>query len=83
MFYIGQTGRRLGDRIAEHIRDISNNNGRTVPNHFNSEGHSLSDLDVLGLKYCTSTETRLNMEKRLIVQLGTLRPNGINSSLDV
>ena len=46
IIYIGETGRRLADRITEHIRSIGNNfSGFPVAHHFNPPSHcSLNDF---------------------------------------
>ena len=82
MLYIGETGRRLADRIREHLNDISKNDqGRSKPvsRHFNLANHSLSNFSVFGLSLCSGgNQSRQTKEQRLIHLLGTLSPNGIN-----
>jgi len=47
--YIGETGRRLGDRFRDHLYDIRKQDlTKPVSRHFNSHNHSESDI-VLGL----------------------------------
>ena len=46
--YIGETGRRLGDRFREHLLDVKNNSqdvSKPVARHFNQPGPSCSKLD--------------------------------------
>ena len=38
--YIGETGRRLSDRFAEHLRSVRNNVDKPVVRHFNAANHS-------------------------------------------
>ena len=41
--YIGETGRRLGDRFGEHLRDVEKNDkdaSKPVARHFNLPNHS-------------------------------------------
>ena len=41
--YIGETGRRLGDRFREHLRDVERNDNdasKPVARHFNLPHHS-------------------------------------------
>ena len=41
--YIGETGRRLGDRFREHLRDVEKNDkdaSKPVARHFNLPNHS-------------------------------------------
>ena len=47
--YIGETRRRLRDRIQEHIRNIKRNIG-DIGNHFNLRGHSIADLVVVAIE---------------------------------
>ena len=47
--------------------------------HFNSDAHSLDDIMVCGLKQSSGSNTRRKQqEMRLIFELGTLRPSGLN-----
>ena len=85
MIYIGETGRRLADRITEHIRSIQNNfSGFPVAQHINPPSHcSLNDFSVTGIVHCNcSNVIRQNIENRIIFKLGTLSPLGLNSKFD-
>jgi len=44
--YVGQTGRRLKDRFAEHIRYVKNGTDTPTGTHFNLPGHSLKDMTI-------------------------------------
>ena len=50
--YIGETGRRLSDRFAEHLRSVRNNDvDKPVARHFNAANHdmkicAISDMQV-------------------------------------
>ena len=47
LLYVGETGRRLSDRFAEHLRSVRNGDvDKPVARHFNSANHSLSDMKV-------------------------------------
>ena len=47
--------------------------------HFNSTGHSISDIQVRGMQLCNGTNLqRKQREMRLIFQLGTVQPDGFN-----
>ena len=51
-FYIGETGRRLGDRIREHLRDVERNDKDTskpVAKHLNLPNHSKQHMAVCDL----------------------------------
>ena len=85
IIYIGETGRRLADRITEHIRSIRNNfSGFPVAQHFNPPSHcSINDFSVTGIIHCNcSNVNRLNIENRIIFKLGTLSPLGLNTKFD-
>ena len=50
--YIGETGRRLGDRFREHLRDVEKddkNVSKPVARHFNLPNHSQQHMPVCGL----------------------------------
>ena len=45
--YIGETGRCLSDRFAEHLCSARNNDvDKPVARHFNATNHSISDIKV-------------------------------------
>ena len=85
IIYIGETGRRLADRITEHIRSIRKIfSGFPVAQHFNPPSHcSLNDFSVTGIIHCNcSNVNRLNIENRIIFRLGTLSPLGHSTKFD-
>ena len=85
IIYIGETGRRLADRITDHILSIRNNfSGFPVAQHFNPPSHcSLNDFSVTGITHCNcSNVNRQNIESRIICKLGTLSPLGYYSKFD-
>ena len=50
--YIGETGRRLGDRFREHLRDVERNDkdaSKPVAGHLNLPNHSKQHMAVCGL----------------------------------
>ena len=50
-YYIGQTGKRLADRMTEHLRDIRINSiDKPIVRHFGSRGHNIINLKVCILK---------------------------------
>ena len=52
--FIGETGRRLGDRFREHLCDVERNDkeaSRSVARHFNLLNHSKQHIVVWGLHY--------------------------------
>ena len=60
--YIGETGRRLGDRFREHLRDVEKddkNTSKPVARHFNLPNHSKQHMAICGLSlHQGSTESR-------------------------
>ena len=79
---IGETGRRLGDRFREHLRDVEKddkNASKPVARHFNLPNHSMQHMTVCGLSlHQGNTESRKTLEQKFIFQIGTLNPDGIN-----
>ena len=63
---IGETGRRLGDRFREHLRDVEKddkNASKPVARHFNLPNHSKQLMVVCGLSlHQGSTESRKTLE---------------------
>ena len=80
--YIGETGRRLGDRFRDHLRDVEKddqNASKPVARHFNLPNHSNQHMVVCGLSlHQGSTESRKTLEQKFIFQIGILNPNRIN-----
>ena len=80
--YIGESGRKLGDRFREHLLDVKNKGSdlsKTVAGDFNLPGHSHEHMEICGIYlHLGNNETRKRKEQRLIFKLGTLAPNGIN-----
>ena len=68
--YIGETGRRLGDRFREHLLDVKNNSqdfSKPVARHFNQPGHSNNNMNIFGLSlHQGNTESSKCTEQRLI-----------------
>ena len=80
--YISETGRRLGDRFRERLRDLERNDkdaSKPVARHFNLPNHSKHRMAVRGLSLHLSTsESHETLEQNFIFQIGTLNPHGIN-----
>ena len=66
--------------IGEHLRSVRNNTpGFPVAQLFNSAGHSITDVQVRGMRLCRGSNIlRKQLEMRLIFQLGTVQPDGLN-----
>ena len=79
--YIGETGRRLGDRFRRHLHDVEKDDkdaSKPVARHFNLPGHSKEHTSICGLSlHQGNTDSRKNLEQRFIFQIGTLNPHDI------
>ena len=68
--YIGETGRRLGDRFREHLRDVRKNGkdaSKPVARHFNLPNHFKQHISICGLSLHQDTiDSRKNLEQRFI-----------------
>ena len=64
--YIGETGRRLGDRFREHLRDVERNDkdaSKPVARHFNLRNHSKQHMAICGLSvHLGSSESRKTLQ---------------------
>ena len=80
--YIGETGRRLGDRFREHLRDVEKddqNASKPVAGQFNRPYHSKQHMAVYSLSlHQGSTESCKTLDQKFIFQIGTLDPHGIS-----
>ena len=67
--YIGETGRRLGNRFREHLCDVEINDkdaSKPVVRHFHLPNHSKQDMAVCGLSlHLGSSESRKTQNKNL------------------
>ena len=53
---VAPTGRRLGDRFREHLRDVEKDDkdaSKPVARHFNLPNHSKQHMAVCGLSLCS------------------------------
>ena len=64
---IGETGRWLGDRFREHIRDVEKTaKSKPGARHFNLPSHSKQHMVVCGLsQHQGSTESRKTLEQKI------------------
>lgn len=78
--YIGETGRRLGDRFRQHVYNARKKlyNTGEVAKHFNKPGHSYTDMTVSTLLQVSDTASRKQLESNIILRLGTVDPLGMN-----
>ena len=76
--YVGETGRQVEDRMAEHRRDIANRKQTSkVFEHVNGTGHSFDFDNVEILDNCNHKKVRLHLESVHTY----MEPNSINRSL--
>ena len=79
--YIGETGRRLGDRFREHLRSTrQTNTDLPVGRHFASPSHACTDMLVSVI--CSGfldAQDRRRFEARMIFKHKTLHPGGLNT----
>ena len=79
VLYIGKTERNLRSRFGERLRSIRMRNNipeLPVAQHFNSTGHSISDVQVrgVGMALCSGTDIQPKQrEMRVFLQLGTVQ----------
>jgi len=78
--YIGETGRRLGDRFREHLCDVERNDkvaSKPVARHL--PNHSKQHMAICGLSlHLGNSESCKTLEQKFDFQIGTLNPIGIN-----
>ena len=77
--YVGESGRRLRDRVGEHIHSVEMNE-KTVGKHFHCPGHGLPDLKVQVIERVSpnTKQFRLEREDLWIRTLQTKNPEGLN-----
>lgn len=76
--YVGQTTRRLADRITDHISSIKNNKNNPIGIHFNSNNHKLDDFSIIPIDYTVNKNTLDNLEIKWQKILNTIYPAGLN-----
>ena len=70
--YIGEMGRRLSDRFAEHLRSVRNNDvDKPVARYFHAANHSIYDIKVCAISPISNDSCKRH-EKRLIFKIGTM-----------
>ena len=81
--YIGHTKRKLKKRLAEHRGYVINRKGgRVTGYHFNSRGHSVSDLAITVLEIVESNKIGLLEEReRFFIQKFNTILEGLNEQL--
>ena len=81
--YVGETGNQLRNRLNNHRSDIKNNKPTTIAIHFNLEGHSYNNLEIIPIEIIdpklNSLEFRRARETHWQTTLGTIYPLGLNN----
>ena len=62
--YIGETSRRLTDRLAEHRGYISRKMNNAIGQHFNQKGHQITDLEAIPIERVFPTDCALTRKRR-------------------
>ena len=89
ILYIGETCRQLNTRFGEHLRSVEgmkhlspeyqDDDDINVVIHFNLPSHSIDDMGISALLYPpTEKLPRKTLEKKIIFELGTITPSGLN-----
>ncbi|KAK3108513.1 hypothetical protein FSP39_009615 [Pinctada imbricata] len=82
--YVGQTGRTLYERMMVTISNVRNKKCDLITEHFNKNGHTLRDFQIVGIEKTFGGEiTRLIKESFWIKKLKTLLPEGLNRQIDL
>ena len=70
--YIGEAGQSLRRRFGEHLRSIRNNTPAfPAAQHFHSAAHSITDVQVWGMRLCRGTYIiHKQLEMKQFFQLG-------------
>ena len=78
--YVGETKRLFSERFREHLRDIRLHNDTPVADHFFQPSHDVTrDLRCTVIRQNTrDDDDRKRLERRIIYNLGTLQPDGMN-----
>jgi len=82
--YVGETSRKVKERICQHVSNIKLKYATPVSEHFNSLDHNLTDFTffIIGNNTGWSDLKRKTVENNWIKKLGTLKPLGMNSDLN-
>ena len=76
--YVGESGRKLKERINNHRSDIKTNKHTSIAIHFNDIGHNFKHFAILPIELITDPVRRKAKEKWWIKELQTKYPFGLN-----
>ena len=78
--YIGESERTVKERFSEHLGYVNNANFyQATGAHFNSKGHSVSDMRITVIEKIVSQEHQIRKEReKLYIQKFNTRYRGLN-----
>ena len=78
--YIGETERAMKERFQEHRNYVSTNNqSKTTGVHFNSKGHTISDMEITIVEKVFNQDPRFRKEReKFYIQKFNTRYKGLN-----
>lgn len=79
--YVGETGRQLSERLANHKSNIKLKRNTPVASHFNENGHTIQDLSITPIEQIKQPKNQtLRWQRELgwIEELMTYNPFGLN-----
>ena len=78
--YVGQSGRKLKDRLNNHRSDVHNKKLTAISIHFRSALHNINHLKIIPIEESShNSEYRISREKYWIKTLQTFYPHGLNN----
>ena len=82
--YVGETSRKVKERIGQHLSNIRLKYNTPISEHFNLNGHNILDFSFFALvnnNLWTESKRKI-VENKWIEKLKTLKPNGINTDIN-
>ena len=80
--YVGETERKLRERMSEHLRDIRLRKDKPINFHFGAKGHTHNDVAFAILNKTFEAEgTEHQLRGICIKKLDSVKPHGCNAKL--
>ena len=88
--YVGETKRKVSERLSGHRSSIRKHANTFIARHFNLPGHTVDDIRIQPIEHITQspgeteqdvTIRRLDRERFWMLELGTMYPYGLNDRL--
>ena len=88
--YVGETKRKVSERLSGHRSSIKKHANTFIARHFNLPGHSIEDIIIQPIEHITQkpgetekdiTIRRLDRERFWMLELATIYPYGLNDRL--